>query len=424
MDKEIKECWDLALSKLKATKKEIEKGLEIHKESIVWDAYGFAPVSTINSKVLKKEIEEGATGIEIQDLKEDMMQTGYIIDKKEREIYLKAWGVSGVTCIMQNAGEEGNSVQVLIKRLARFTFATDMLKPLVRKVVSPEEVIIAKKEKAHCLCLSLNGVPLTNQFISVEDEIKYIKVFFQLGIRMMHLTYNRRNLIGDGCMEEKDSGLSDFGRYVVKEMNRVGIIVDVAHSSQKTCIDACKISSAPVVVSHSACMSLWIHPRNKTDQVISKIADTGGYIGICCIPPFLGRSGDINALIEHIIYIVKKFGSEYVAIGTDHGYTSPNLKSEFEKCSTYVKRRKERTKWENFWHKKDLIYDKKWNKPEQIKSLSWTNWPLFTVGLVQRGLSEKQIKNILGENIIRVMKAVRSISDYKEIPYSIKKVNP
>jgi membrane dipeptidase len=184
--------------------------------------------------------------------------------------------------------------------------------------------------------------------------------------------------------------------------------VDVAHSSQKTAIDACKISSAPVVASHSACMSLWEHPRNKTDEVISKIADTGGYIGICCIPAFLGMTGDINSFLNHITYVVKKFGSKYVAIGTDNGYLSPNFKKEMKKVSGYIKKHRER--WNNYWPKKDPIFDRKWQKTTQVKSLAWTNWPLFTVGLVQRGLTEKQIRDIVGGNVIRVMKEVNPSS--------------
>jgi len=224
MDKEIEKCREVAIKLLNPSRKELEKGLKIHQESIIWDAYGFAPISSVNSEILKKLIKEGATEIEIQDLKEDMMMTGYVYNKEEQDIYFNAWKTSGVTCIMQNAGEESNLPTVIMKRLARFIWATDILKPYLRKVVTPEEVIIVKKEKINSLCFSTNGVPLTNQFISVEDELRYIKIFYQFGVRMMHLTYNRRNLIGDGCMEENDAGLSDFGKSVVKELNRVGIM--------------------------------------------------------------------------------------------------------------------------------------------------------------------------------------------------------
>ena len=115
-----------------------------------------------------------------------------------------------------------------------------------------------------------------------------LKIFYQLGIRMMHLTYNRRNMIGDGCAEESNAGLSDFGRAVVKEMNRLGIIVDVAHSGEKTSLEAARLSDRPVVASHSGARALNDHFRCKSDELIKAICDTGGYIGVCCIRA-LGR---------------------------------------------------------------------------------------------------------------------------------------
>jgi membrane dipeptidase len=412
MNKEIKKYREIALNILKPSKKDIEKGLKLHEESIIWDAYGFAPVAAVNGSLLKDALENGASGAEMQDLTEDMMMTRFVRDKGVYKEYMEAWEASGVTCVMQNAGQEGNSVNRLLKRHARFTWVTDMLKPSVRKVVAPEEVISAKKEKAHCLCFSGNGVPLSGEFISVEEESRYIKIFFQLGTRMMHLTYNRRNLLGDGCTEPANAGLSDFGKTVIREMNRTGIIVDVAHSGQQTSIEACKASSSPVVASHSVCMSLRKHARAKTDEVITAISDTGGYIGICAVPAFLGGRGDINAFLDHICYAVKKFGAEHVSIGTDHGYVPSTFEKEHAKVPAYPRR----TPWESFWAKDDPLFDKKWGSPEKLKSLIWTNWPLFTVGLVQRGLSEKQISAVIGGNVMRVCRDVRTASEFKGVP--------
>jgi membrane dipeptidase len=414
MDQKMQDYREMALNVLKPSRKDLEHGLKIHRESIVWDSYGFAPVASVSGKLLKGALKNGASGAEMQDLTEDMMMTGFVHDKRVHKEYMEAWQASGVTCVMQNAGEESNLANRLLKRLARFTWATDMLKPAIRKIIYPEEVISAKKEKAHCLCFTGNGVPLTGEFVSVEEELRYIKIFFQMGIRMMHLTYNRRNLIGDGCIEPANAGLSDFGKTVVREMNRTGIIVDVAHSGQQTSFEACKTSSSPVVASHSVCMSLREHPRAKKDEVISAIADTGGYIGICAVPAFLGGSGDINAFLDHICYAVKKFGAEHVSIGTDHGYVPQTLKKERAKVPASPRR----TPWESFWSKDDPLFDKKWHKPEKIGSLAWTNWPLFTVGLVQRGLSEKQISAIIGGNVMRVCKQVRSASEFKDMPES------
>ena len=115
-----------------------------------------------------------------------------------------------------------------------------MLGEFVTKAAVPEEIVVARKSGKHCLYFSGNGVPLTQQWNSVEDELRYIRIFFQLGIRIMHLTYNRRNMIGDGCAEPANAGFSDFGRAVIAEMNRVGVIPDCAHSGWQTSLEAAK----------------------------------------------------------------------------------------------------------------------------------------------------------------------------------------
>ncbi len=148
-------------------------------------------------------------------------------------------------------------------------------------------------------------MPIPQDWNSVEEELRDIRIFFQLGIRIMHLTYNRRNMIGDGCAEPANAGLSDFGRAVVAQMNHVGVIVDVAHAGWQTSLEAAQVSKRPMVSSHSGCCALNRHYRCKPDEVIGAIADTGGYIGICCIPAFLGGSGDISSVLDHIDYVIK-----------------------------------------------------------------------------------------------------------------------
>src|SRR5665648_687619 len=90
--------------------------------------------------------------------------------------------------------------------LTRFTYSTDMMEDFIRKAVTPDDIILAKKENRHALYFSGNGVPIPQDWVSVEEELRFIRVFFQLGIRMMHLTYNRRNMIGDGCGEPGNAG--------------------------------------------------------------------------------------------------------------------------------------------------------------------------------------------------------------------------
>ena len=395
---QIKADFEMAKNILKPTQKQLEHGLELHKNSLVIDAYGFMPRAAYNGELINTALNAKASSLEVQDMQEDMSMTRFVLDKKEREEFENAWEASGVTCIIQNAGEEGNDIKRLLKRLSHFTYATDMMKEFVGKAVNPEDILKAKKENRHALYFSGNGVPLPGEWVSVEEELRYISVFFQLGIRMMHLTYNRRNVIGDGCAEKANGGLSDFGRSVVKEMNRVGVIVDIAHSGWQTSLEAAQLSQRPMVASHSTIASVNHHIRSKPDNVIRAIADTGGYIGICCIPRFLGGTGDISSMMKHIDYVVKKFGSDHVAIGTDISYTSSFAAEESRKIT--ASKQGGRTRWEALWPDDNFK-----ESAQMVQSMSWTNWPLFTVGMVQMGYSDDVIQKILSGNSMRVAKA-------------------
>lgn len=300
MNEAIQHAREVALRILVPSQREIEHGLELHRDAVVCESYGLGLRAAVDGDAIAAAVEAGASDLEIQDMMEDMSMTRYVTDPREREEYKAAWEASGVTCILQNAGEEGNSPLRLIKRLAHYTYATDMMPDVLLRATAPDDIVAAKEGGRHCIYMMCNGVPLPQDWVSVEEELRCIRVFFQLGCRMMHLTYNRRNMIGDGCAEPANAGLSDFGRAVVKEMNRVGVIVDVAHSGWQTCLDAARVSERPVVVSHSCAWALNRHHRCKPDDVIQAIVDTGGTIGITNVPAFLGGKGDISTMLDPI----------------------------------------------------------------------------------------------------------------------------
>ncbi len=405
MYEQMQKARDVALDVLKPSQSEIEHGMELHANSIVFDAYGFAPRAAMDGDALRAAIEAGASDAELQDMREDMGMTRYVSNPTERAEFEAAWEAAGVTCIFQNAGEEGQSQKTMIKRLARFTYATDMMPELMRKAVTPDDIVAAKQEGRRALYFSCNGVPLSEEWVTVEEELRYVRIFFHLGARMMHLTYNRRNMIGDGCAEPANAGLSDFGRSAIAEMNRVGVIVDCAHSGWQTSLEAAQTSQKPMVASHSVCCAVNTHARGKPDGVIRAICDTGGYIGICAIPAFLGGSGDINAFLDHIDYAVKTFGADHVAIGTDVAHSSSASEAEQRKVPPCGPAR---TPWRSFWPPNDALLDPQWRDATKVLSLAWTNWPAFTIGLVQRGHSDEDIQKIIGGNVMRVARAALS----------------
>ncbi|MEZ5354240.1 MAG: membrane dipeptidase [Bryobacteraceae bacterium] len=387
-----------ALRLLQPSDRDLRHGMELHAAATVVESYGFMPRAAIDGDSIRAAIEAGASAIELQDLLEEQAMTRYVSSVAERAEYLDAWRAAGVTCIVQNAGEEGSDPMRLIKRLARYTWVTHQLRESVSQAVVPGDILAAKKAGRHCVAMTGNGVPITQDWVSVEDELRYIRIFFQLGVRMMHLTYNRRNMLGDGCGEPANAGLSDFGRAAIAEMNRTGVIVDVAHSGWRTSLEAARASAKPMVASHSACAALHTHIRAKPDEVIRAICDTGGLVGVCCIPEFLGRTRDIRAMLDHIDHLVKTFGADHVAIGTDVAYTSRHSAAESRKLP---RRGPQRTRWEALWPPGSLGG----GTPEQRDSMAWTNWPMFTVGMVQRGYSETDIAKIIGGNVLRVMRA-------------------
>jgi membrane dipeptidase len=392
-----------ALDILQPSPKDLQHGLELHAHSVVLDTYGFGPSAAVDNSVLAKVIASGATDQEINDAREDMAMTRFVTDRAERDEYEGAWAAAGVTCIVRNSGEEGNDPLRLMKRLARWIYVTDHLREKFPKAVTADDIVAAKKAGHQAIMLTTNGVPLVQQWLNTRDELRYIRVFAEMGVRMMHVTYNRQNPLGTGCGEAVDGGLTDFGRQAVAELNRQGVLADVAHSSQRTSFDTAKVSQKPMIASHSAAAALHQHIRGKTDEVIKAIADTGGLIGICCINGFLGRGNDINAFLDHIDYVVKRFGIDHVGIGTDVGYSSRLRPAGDAKLPA---RPLQRVRWEALWPPGSLGTGTK--DPRAAGSLAWTNWPMFTVGLVQRGYRDADIQKIIGGNMLRVLKASES----------------
>jgi membrane dipeptidase len=394
----IRTARDAALAILQPSPADLQHGLELHANSLVFDSYGFAPRAAVDGDALAALESAGASDAELNDAREEMTMTRAAFVAAEREELREAFACAGVTAIFQNAGEEGHDPLRLMKRLARFTYLGDRLPGLLRRATRPADIEAAQAAGEHALYLTGNGVPLPERWETVEEELGCIRIFYQLGIRMMHVTYNRRNLLGDGCAEAANGGLSDLGRAAVAELNRVGVIVDVAHSGWQTSLEAAQASTKPMVASHTVCDAVHHHIRAKPDEVIRAICDTGGLIGICFIPNFVGGQGDIAAVLDHIDYAVRKFGVEHVAIGTDVAHTSQFSAAENAKVKSRGKRR---TRFAALWP--DGALGGHW--PGQA-SLAWTNWPLITVGLVQRGYSDADIQQIIGRNTLRVCREV------------------
>ena len=153
---------------------------------------------------------------------------------------------------------------------------------------------------------------------SVGNKVERIKTFANLGVRIIQLTYNDHNQLGDGSMVKDDQGLSSTGYETVASMNENKVLVDLSHSGERTCLDAIRASNSPITISHTGCRALSDLPRNKTDKELRLVADKGGVVGIYFMP-FLRQDGqpDINDVVRHIEHALNICGENHVGIGTD-----------------------------------------------------------------------------------------------------------
>ena len=158
--------------------------------------------------------------------------------------------------------------------------------------------------------------------VQVGDRADRISTFADLGVRVVQLTYNSGNTLGDGCMAKDNRGLTEFGHAVVAQLNQDHVMVDLSHSGERTCLDAIAASRQPVSINHTGCRALADLPRNKTDAELRAVAAAGGFIGIYFIS-FLRRTGNATAddVVAHLMHAWNVCGEDHVGIGTDGSVT-------------------------------------------------------------------------------------------------------
>lgn len=226
-------------------------------------------------------------------------------------------------------------------------------------------------------------------------DLDALEHFYHFGMRMCGLTYNSLSSVGAGCTERTDAGLSHFGVASVKVLNQLGVMVDTAHSGRQTTLDACEVSDAPVVASHTAAQGVYQHARGKSDEELRAIAETGGFIGVVTCPFFIGAGSglDINVFLDHVEYIANVAGVDHVGIGTDWPMQLPKwmMPAVMAPFATAVGFRPE-------------------DQVDVTDSLigfdDYRDMPNITRGLVARGWTDLDIKKVLGENFLRVMEEV------------------
>jgi len=295
------------------------------------------------------------------------------------------WDGSGITC--------GNrQVEVADDVLRDRTFALVQLQfdrfPWLTKALRADDVRRAHESGTHA------GLVSAQCLSGPWRDLDALAIYHDFGLRMCQLTYNTMTRVGGGCTDPTDAGLSSFGVASVKAMNELGIIVDTAHSGRRTTLDACEVSEAPVVASHTAAQALYGHARGKSDEELRALAETGGVIGIVTVPFFLagGQRVDINAMLDHVEHVAEVAGIDHVAIGSDWPMQLPE------------------------WVMNEVwlpVTAEAGFRPEDGLSAQglvgfddYRDFPNITRGLVARGWSDDDIAKVLGENFLRVMEKV------------------
>ena len=166
-----------------------------------------------------------------------------------------------------------------IGNIAHWHRLFDQYRSMITPVQSVDDIRRAKREKKVGVIFGFQSTD------PIERDLYLLSVFKELGVRIIQLTYNERNYIGDGCLERTDCGLSLFGLEVIEEMNRLGILIDLSHTGYRTAMETIEASKQPVVFTHANPRTLCDHPRNKTDEQIRAVVEKGGLIGPTSFPP-------------------------------------------------------------------------------------------------------------------------------------------
>ncbi len=231
----------------------------------------------------------------------------------------------------------------------------------------------------------------------IENDLDRLGLFHRLGVRIVQVTYHERNLLGNGCYERRDDGLSHFGMDAVAEMNRLGILVDLSHVGEKTTLDAIETSRKPVAFTHANARSYHDVVRNKTDEALRALADRGGVVGVTCIVTFLrtGYESTVDDYAEAIDDMVGRVGIDHVGIGTDYTQDQP------ESFWRYIGSQ-QGTKYPSTFDDGTARYQDRQLYPQGLEMPD--KLPNLTDALVRRGRGSAEIEKILGGNWLRLLR--------------------
>jgi len=308
-----------------------------------------------------------------------------------REAYREA-GVNLVSATMMGFDRTGSYADGVREDLARWNGRFDAV-PWLRRARTPGDArdIVADGD--------VGVVPNTqNLGAAIEGDVDGVEELYDAGVRVGQLTYNGQNLVGHGCTDRVDAGLSNHGVAVVERMNDLGMVVDCSHCSRATRLDAVETSQAPVAFTHTFSEALSDHDRGVSDRELAALAAADGYVGVLAVPFFLEPGeGDatFSQFFDHVEYVVDRVGIDRVGIGTDWGSWTPEIPEPLHEGFMRTFRSL------GFREEHGVTVGRGYG-PMQ----SYSDWGAIPDGLEERGFDEADRRKLLGENFLSLWERV------------------
>ena len=293
---------------------------------------------------------------------------------------LREGGVTAVHVTITYHEDFRETVENIIAWNRRFEQFPDLIRP----AGSAEEVQAAARENRTAILFGCQNCS------PIEDDIGLVEILHGLGIRFMQLSYNNQSLLATGCYENEDPGITRMGKQVIGEMNRVGMVVDMSHSAERSTLEAIEISERPIAITH-ANPSFW-HPalRNKSEQVLKELSKNGGMLGFSMYPHHLKDKSEctLESFCEMIARTAELMGADQIGFGSDLCQDQPDSVVEWMRNGTWTR---ERDYGEGSAGQAGFPEQPSWFKDNR-------DYPKILIGLKEVGFSDEEIEGISGKN--------------------------
>jgi membrane dipeptidase len=382
-----------------------DEARQLHKDALVIDTQQPPITSGIVSTPGMQEVVElmhkrGRSRAEAGPAIEAAMVRDIQTSSTAKSMYLDMWRASGVTVACgtySGSHKPSQAYDAAIRKIANAHGIIAACSDEMTIVRSADDIERAHREGKFGVLIDFQNT------LPIGDDLDRIATFYNLGLRMVQLTYNLNNIVGDGCTDATNGGLSLFGRELVRRLNELNIIVDVSHCAEQVGWDAMDVSSSPVIVSHSAAKGVSVHDRAKSDELARAIAEQGGYFGVVTLPGFIRDTpgASLDDVVRQIEHLVDVCGIDHVGLGTDKAGPGPGTSSMVRYPESMPQSHPGDFDWVGFRTEHRITPEYEMNGFQKF-----SDWPNITVKLAEAGFNEEELRKLLGLNYLRVVRDV------------------